>query len=187
MSTDFDLESTPIADLLVLQRKPRGDARGFLERLYCRDALAAHFAGGDVAQINRTLTRARGSVRGLHYQLPPHAEAKLVTCLRGSIFDVAVDLRRGSPTFLRWHAEILRGEEHRSLLIPPGFAHGFQALEDDCELLYLHSRAYAPAFECGLAAQEPRLGIDWPLPVSGLSARDAAHAPISDTFDGFDP
>lgn len=187
MSADFDLEPTPLAGLSVLQRKPRGDARGFLERLYCREALAAHFSGGEVAQINRTLTRARGSVRGLHFQLPPHAEAKLVTCLRGSIFDVAVDLRRGSPTFLHWHGEILRGDAHRSLLIPAGFAHGFQALEDDCELLYLHSCAYAPDYERGLSVHDPRLAIAWPLPVTGLSPRDATHVPLTDTFDGFDP
>ena len=120
----------------------------------------------------------------MHYQLPPSAEAKIVSCLRGAAFDVAVDLRRDSPTFLQWHAETLSAENHRSLVIPEGVAHGFQALADDCELLYFHTAAYDPAAERGLHPGDPRLAIAWPLPVERLSERDASHPPLTPEFDG---
>jgi len=109
-----------------------------------------------------------------------------VTCLSGEVFDVAVDLRRGSPTFLHWHAEQLSAENHRSLLIPPGFAHGFQALCDDVQLLYFHSSAYESGFEGGLHPADRVLGIEWPLPIGGLSDRDASHPPITGEFLGLD-
>lgn len=137
-----------------------------------------------VAQINQTLTRCEGAVRGMHYQLPPVAEVKLVTCLRGRVFDVAVDLRADSTTFLRWHGEILSPENRRALAIPQGFAHGFQALEVDCELLYLHSAPYRPEAERALNACDPRLGIDWPLPISDMSDRDRGHAMLTENFAG---
>jgi dTDP-4-dehydrorhamnose 3,5-epimerase len=120
----------------------------------------------------------------MHFQSPPHAEMKLVTCLRGEVFDVAVDLRQGSPTLLRWHAEVLCPDNHWTLLIPEGFAHGFQALSDDCELLYFHTARYEPAAEAGLHAEDPLLAIRWPKPVTGLSPRDAAHARLGREFGG---
>jgi dTDP-4-dehydrorhamnose 3,5-epimerase len=125
-------------------------------------------------------------VRGLHYQRAPYAEMKLVSCTRGAVWDVAVDLRAGSPTFLRWHAERLSADEGTALLVPEGCAHGFQALVDDVELVYCHSAAYVLEAEGGLHAQDPRLAIDWPLPVEGLSARDASHPPIGGDFRGVD-
>ena len=137
-----------------------------------------------VAQVNHSLTRKRGAVRGLHFQHPPHAEDKYVSCLRGAVYDVAVDLRRGSPTFLRWHAQTLSAENGCSLLIPQGFAHGFQALKPESELIYLHSRAYAPEAEGGLHAADPRLAVEWPLPVGDLSARDAHHPLLDAGFSG---
>ena len=180
----FVLTATPIAGLTAVQRTWIEDERGFLSRLYCRDALAAIGFTDPIAQINQTLTRAKGTVRGLHFQQPPHAEDKLVSCLRGEVFDVAVDLRAGSPTFLSWHAERLSGENGLGLFIPRGFAHGFQALSDDCELLYLHTAAYAPEAEAGLNALDPRLAIDWPLPVTEMSARDRSHPFVDDDFAG---
>ena len=135
MNSRFDLIATPLAGLCLIQRRPVGDARGYLERLYCADELAAIAPGQPIVQINHTLTVRPGVVRGLHFQRPPHAEIKLVTCLRGAVFDVAVDLRANSPTFLHWHAEILSADNHRSLAIPQGFAHGFQTLTDNCEML----------------------------------------------------
>jgi dTDP-4-dehydrorhamnose 3,5-epimerase len=124
----------------------------------------------------------------MHWQRPPHAEAKLVSCLRGQVWDVAVDVRPGSPTFLRWHAERLSADNGQALLIPPGFAHGFQALSDDVELLYCHSAAHAPQTEAGLHPQDERLGIAWPLPITKLSARDAGHPRLggasTETFTG---
>jgi dTDP-4-dehydrorhamnose 3,5-epimerase len=180
----FELQSTPLAGLWVVQRQRLGDARGFLQRLFCADELATAGWTGPIAQINHTHTAEPGTVRGLHFQRPPHAEMKLVSCIRGAVWDVAVDLRPDSPTYLRWHAEPLSADNQRALLIPPGFAHGFQALEADVEMLYCHSQAYAPQSEAGLHPQDPRLAIAWPLPVRGLSARDASHSALDDEFEG---
>lgn len=178
---------TPLAGLKVVEREKRGDARGYLERLFCAEELARAGWPGAVAQINHSWSRRRGTLRGMHFQHPPHAEAKLVTCLRGEAWDVAVDIRAGSPTFLRWHAERLSPENGRALLIPRGFAHGFQALSDDVELLYCHSDPYAPQAEAGLAPLDPLLAIAWPLAPAEMSARDAGQAHIGDDFSGVRP
>lgn len=184
MNTRFDIIDTPFSGLRVLQRKPIGDSRGYLERLFCADELQTLVPGKSIAQINHTLTSSCGTVRGMHFQRPPHAETKFVSCLRGEVFDVAVDLRRSFPTFLHWHAEFLSADNHKTLIIPEGFAHGFQTLTDDCEMLYLHTAAYQPGAEGALNPQDPRLCIEWPLPVAGLSLRDAAHPFLGDAFTG---
>lgn len=184
MSARFEILATPIAGLHVLLRKPIGDDRGYLERLFCADELQALIPGRRIVQANHTLTASRGTVRGLHFQHPPHAETKFVHCLRGEVFDVAVDLRSGSPTFLRWHAEVLGANNFRTLVIPEGFAHGFQTLTDDCEMLYFHTAGFRQEAEGGLNAQDPRLAIGWPLPVAGLSPRDAAHPLLDTAFMG---
>jgi len=176
--------NTPLEGLKLVQRQRAGDHRGFLDRLFCLDGLKNAGWQKPIAQINHTRTHLRGTVRGLHFQYPPHAEMKLVACLRGAVWDVAVDLRPDSPTFLSWHAEELSADNQRSLLIPEGFAHGFQALSDDVEMLYCHSESYTPDAEGGLHPQDPRLDITWPLPVSELSARDAGHAQIGKDFEG---
>ena len=180
----FTLTPLPLPGLVRVQRLPLQDARGFFERMFCAHDLAAAGWTQPIAQINHSLTRQRGSVRGLHYQRPPHAEMKLVSCLHGEVWDVAVDVRADSPTFLQWHAERLSPDNGCALLIPPGFAHGFQALTDDAELLYLHSAAYAPEAEAGLHPLDPRLAIAWPLPVAELSPRDRSHAWLTDAFEG---
>ena len=171
----FDIRDTPLAGLRILQRKPIGDSRGYLERLFCADELQVLAPGRHIAQINHTLTASRGTVRGMHFQRPPYAEIKFVSCLRGEVFDVAVDLRDNSPTFLQWHAEVLSAKNHKTLVIPEGFAHGFQTLTDNCEMLYFHTHSYQPGAEGGLNARDPRLAIEWPLPVGGVSPRDAGH------------
>ena len=132
------------------------------------------FARGP-AQVNHSVTSRSGTVRGMHYQLPPHAETKLVTCIRGEIYDVAVDLRPHSPTYLRWHAETLSAANGRALLIPEGFAHGFQTLTDDCEIIYCHSAPYVPAAEAAVRFDDPALSISWPIPVTIVSDRDRSH------------
>lgn len=185
MSTRFDLLDTPLSGLRILQRKPIGDGRGYLERLFCAEELLALVPGKHLAQINHTLTANRGTVRGLHFQRPPHAETKFVSCLRGEVFDVAVDLRHNSPTFLRWHAEVLSADNHKTLVIPEGFAHGFQTLTDDCEMLYFHTAAYQAEAEGGLNAQDFRLAIKWPLGVTILSDRDRSHPMLTNEFEGF--
>jgi dTDP-4-dehydrorhamnose 3,5-epimerase len=170
----FTIHPTSIDGLSVIQRHPIGDERGYLERLFCTQELTGIVGTRQVVQINHTLTAKPGTVRGMHYQHPPHAEMKLVTCLRGEVFDVAVDLRADSPSFGRYHAETLSADNHKTFAIPEGFAHGFQALTDDCELLYLHTAAYQPDAEDGVNALDPALAIAWPLPISERSARDQA-------------
>lgn len=174
----------PLAGLKRITRQRLGDARGFLSRLFCAEELAVAGWQKPIVQINHTYTAIRGTVRGMHYQTPPHAEMKLVNCIRGEVFDVAVDLRAGSPTFLQWHAEILSADNGCALMIPEGFAHGFQTLTDDCEMLYLHSAAYAPDAEAGLRVDDPRLGVTWPLPIAELSARDREHPLLTPLFNG---
>jgi dTDP-4-dehydrorhamnose 3,5-epimerase len=183
----FTFATTPLAGLLVVERQRMADERGFFSRFFCAEEFAGAGFDRAIAQMNHTLTKRAGAVRGMHFQHPPHAEIKVVTCLRGSVFDVAVDIRRDSPTFLRWHAAILSAENAKSLLIPRGFAHGFQSLTEDCELLYLHSAAYAPAAEGALNALDPRLAIEWPLELTELSDRDRSHPPISADFHGIAP
>lgn len=180
------LHPTRLAGLTVVQRHPLGDARGYLERMFCVEEAASLMAGRQIMQVNHTITARRGTVRGMHYQQAPHAEMKWVSCLRGEVFDVAVDIRPDSPTRLQWHAERLSADNHRTLLVPEGFAHGFQTLTDDCEMLYLHSALYAPQAEAGLDALDPALSIAWPLPITERSHRDQQHPRISTSFTGVD-
>ena len=163
---------------VLVQRKPFVDERGAFARIFCAEALAGFGWAGPVAQINHSRTDRAGTLRGMHFQRPPHAEAKLVVCIRGAVHDVAVDIRRDSPNR---HAHVgveLSADTGTAILIPEGFAHGFQALTDEVELIYIHSAAYRQDHEAGLRHDDPVLGIAWPLPVTGLSARDAAHPMI---------
>jgi len=180
----FDFIPTPLNSLLVIQRQWLSDARGFLSRFYCAEEFKAAGVTKPIAQINHTLTRQQGAVRGLHFQYPPYTETKIVSCLQGEIWDVAVDLRYNSPTFLCWHGEILSADNRKSLLIPEGFAHGFQALTHDCELIYLHTEAYHSEAEGGLSVNDPRLNITWALPIGDLSQRDSQHPFIDSNFHG---
>ncbi|MDP1028797.1 dTDP-4-dehydrorhamnose 3,5-epimerase [Sphingomonas sp. KR1UV-12] len=180
----FAVHDTPLAGLKRVVRTRIGDTRGFLSRLYCAGELAAAGFTAPVAQINHTLTRATGSIRGLHFQHPPYAEDKFVSVLAGAVFDVAIDLRAGSPTFLHWHGEHLSADNATSLFIPKGFAHGFQTLTADCELLYLHTAPYAAGAEGGLNPLDPRLAIAWPLAITEISARDRGHPLLTPDFTG---
>ena len=180
----FNVTGLPLVGLKLVERQSLGDSRGFLSRLFCAEELATAGWSQPVAQINHTHSAHRGTVRGMHYQMPPHAEMKLVSCIQGEVWDVAVDLRSGSPTFLHWHAELLSATNNRALLIPEGFAHGFQALSDDCELLYLHSQPYTPTYEAGFNPEDPMLAIYWPLDVAEISARDRQHVLLTPDFKG---
>ena len=180
----FDFIATPLAGLIVVHRKIREDHRGYLSRFYCAEEFCTAGVDKPIAQINHTLTCKKGAVRGLHFQYQPYSEIKLVSCLKGEIFDVAVDLRQDSPTFLRWHGEILSAKNHKSLLIPEGYAHGFQALTPDCELIYLHTMAYHSEAEGALNVIDPKLNITWPLPINDLSERDSKHPFLRSDFQG---
>ena len=180
----FTIAPTGIAGVFSVTRRRLADERGYLSRLFEPEELSAAGWRGPVAQINETGTAKAGTVRGLHFQHPPHAEMKLVTCTVGSIFDVAVDLRKESPTYMRSVAVELSEENGCALLIPHGCAHGFQALSDDVRMIYLHSAPYAAAHEDGLDATDPALSIDWPLPVVNRSPRDEALPRIAQGFEG---
>lgn len=180
----FAVDDLPLSGLKRVERQHISDQRGFLVRLFCASELSAAGWHKPVAQVNHTFTAVRGTVRGLHFQRSPQAEMKLVNCIRGQVWDVAVDLRAGSPTFLRWHAELLSADNGHGLLIPEGFAHGFQALSDNAELLYCHSAPHDATAEGGLHPEDPTLAIDWPLPVANLSPRDAAHPRFDGRFEG---
>jgi dTDP-4-dehydrorhamnose 3,5-epimerase len=180
----FDVMETQLAGLKVLRRKRLGDARGYLTRLFDAEELAETGWSGGVAQVNETGTATSGTVRGFHYQKPPFAEAKLVTVLEGAVLDIAIDIRRGSPTFLQHHAVELSEGSDLSYLLPPGFAHGYQALTDDVRMVYIHSAPYRADAEAGLNVADPRLAMTWPLAVANLSARDQGFAMIGDDFEG---
>lgn len=178
------LHPTAIPGLTIIESQRISDGRGSFSRLYCERELAPVLGGEPIVQINHSVTNQVGTIRGLHYQHPPAAEIKLVRCIRGEVFDVAVDLRAGSPTFLQWFGIVLGGDGDRALAIPAGFAHGFQVLQPGSELLYLHSAHYRPELEGGLRYDEPRVNIRWPLGVAELSDRDHSHAPLPGDFSG---
>ena len=153
--------------------EPRGDERGLFARQFCTEEFRAHGLVSEIAQVNISFNRDAGTVRGLHFQRAPAAESKVVRCLRGALRDVIVDLRAGSPQFGSWEAVELSSDNYNMLYVPPGFAHGFQTLLPDTEVLYLHSAPYSPEHEGGVAHDDTDLDIDWTLPVKNLSARDA--------------
>lgn len=173
-----------IRNAVVVATNAVSDDRGRFGRLFDRDLLSTIHADRPIVQINHSLTRKVGALRGLHFQHAPFLEAKWVRCIRGRVHDVAVDLRRGSPTFLMHETVELSAEAGNMFFIPEGCAHGFQVLEPDSELLYLHSAAYAPSAEGGLRWDDPLLAIKWPLPPTEISVRDASHPFLESSFRG---
>ena len=167
-----------VAGAFLVSAEPRGDARGWFARVFCADEFAAHGLEPTIAQVNLAQTAAAGTVRGLHYQLPPAAEAKLVRCVEGAIFDVVVDNRPDSPTFGRWAGGELAADDAVALYVPPGCAHGYQALTDGARALYHASVAYTPELERGIDHADPVLAIEWPLPPLNVSDKDRALPPL---------
>ena len=166
---------TAIDGVLVIDIEPRGDERGFFARTYCRREFEEHGLNPDIAQCNVSLSRRAGTVRGMHLQLPPHAEAKLVRCSRGALWDVALDLRPESSTYLHWVGFELSEENRRMMYVPEGCAHGFQTLADDTETVYQMSAAYVPEAQAGVRWDDPAFGIEWPTAVERtISERDAS-------------
>ncbi|RJR41479.1 MAG: dTDP-4-keto-6-deoxy-D-glucose epimerase [Deltaproteobacteria bacterium] len=159
----------------LVDAEPFEDHRGLFARFFCTRELARLLGDRQIVNINLSRNRQAGTIRGMHFQHHPHQEMKLVRCLRGAVFDVLVDLRPESPSFLRWHGEVLSAANLKMLCLPEGFAHGFQTLEPDSEMLYLHTAFYAPEAQGGLRYDDPAVGIEWPLPVSEISQRDASH------------
>ena len=177
-------ETTPLSGVMVITPKRFGDHRGFFSESYSARAFAEQGIEIDFVQDNHSLSQAAGTVRGLHFQAPPHAQAKLVRCGRGRLFDVAVDIRKGSPSFGQWFGTELSFENGRQLLVPEGFLHGFMTLEPETEIVYKCSDFYAPDCDGGVRWNDPDIGIDWPDPGSApvLSPKDEA-APRLAEFD----
>lgn len=181
------ITNTMIAGVYVVSTTPFQDSRGSFFRLFCSNELATLLGGKRIKQINHSCTNKVGAVRGLHYQRPPHAEMKMVRCLRGKVWDIAVDIRQGSSTFLQWHAQELSAQNADMLVIPEGCAHGFQVLEEGSELLYLHTATYEADAEGAIRYDDPLIGVTWPLPVTDLSDRDSRHPFLQGNFLGISP
>jgi dTDP-4-dehydrorhamnose 3,5-epimerase len=173
------IEALPLSGLILAHSTAHVDSRGAFMRFFCEQSLSDVLGRRRIVQINHSRTVHLGAVRGMHYQKSPNAEMKLIRCLRGAVYDVAVDMRPESRSYLQHHAVELRANDGRLFVIPEGFAHGFQALEPDTELLYLHTAAYAPEAEDGVLHDDPLLAIKWPYPVTDISARDMLHKPLS--------
>lgn len=164
--------NTKFDGLSVVEKNPFIDERGTFSRLYCSKLLKVNAFPFEVQQINFSSTIEKATIRGMHYQEKPFEEAKLVTCLKGEIFDVVVDIRKSSPTYGQSFSIVLSDENLKSILIPPGFAHGFQTMKDNCNVLYLHSLPHNKESERGLNPFDPSLDINWPLSVSKISDKD---------------
>ncbi len=176
--------STFINDLYVIEPELFKDQRGWFARIFCREEFKKIGYKKEWVQINHSFTNNIATIRGMHFQIPPYSETKLVRCFSGSVYDVAIDLRKNSPTFLKWFGQEISAENKRMILIPDGVAHGFQTLTNNCELIYHHSNFYTPEAERGIKYDDPRIGIKWPLKVSDMSQKDDTYAYINDTFEG---
>lgn len=178
------LVDTPLQGLFVVRTAPVSDDRGRFVRVFCEKSLAALRPNLHFTQINLSRTDTRGTVRGMHLQVPPAAEAKLIRCVRGRVYDVAVDLRGHSPTRGQWHGVELDASGPDQIFIPEGFAHGFQALEDDVELLYMHTQAWNREHERTMRHDDPAIAIRWPLPVTKISDKDRSAPLLPNDFRG---
>jgi len=175
---------SPLKGAFIVEPEPFKDDRGFFARVFCKNEFSEIGHQGDFVQINHSKNTVKGTLRGLHYQLPPHAEIKLVRCIAGKVFDVIVDLRENSPTFLKSFDIGLSDENMKMIYIPAGFAHGFQTLEDNTQIIYHHTAFYNPAYERGLNFKDPLLNINWPLAPVNLSERDKTHTFLTNEFKG---
>jgi dTDP-4-dehydrorhamnose 3,5-epimerase len=166
---------TPLQGAFVIELERRGDDRGWFARYFCEQEYAQHQLCSKIVQANNSFSKIKGTLRGMHYQLAPKAEDKIVRCLSGSLLDVIVDLRPNSKTFLQHFAIELSGENRTMLFVPKGFAHGFLTLTEDTEALYLVTEFYSPQHERGLRYNDPKLGIRWPFEPTVVSDKDRKH------------
>jgi dTDP-4-dehydrorhamnose 3,5-epimerase len=176
-NTNFD-------GLWVIETESKSDERGFLTRLFCKNEFDKINFHQEFVQENLTLTKTKGTFRGFHYQLPPHTETKLVRCISGKVLDIVIDIRKNSKTFLDAFSLELDSSRLNMILIPEGFAHGFQTLTDNCVMLYLHSNFYNSSFERGVRFNDPAINIELPLSVTDISDRDRNHPNILKKFKG---
>lgn len=176
--------NTKFNDLWLIETESNIDSRGFLTRLFCKNEFEKVNFNKEFVQENLTLTKTKGTFRGFHYQLPPYSDAKLVRCISGKVLDIVIDLRKNSKTFLHNFSVELESSKLNMILIPEGFAHGFQTLTDDCMMLYLHSNFYNSNYERGIRYNDPDINIELPLSVTDISERDKNHPLIQNEFEG---
>jgi dTDP-4-dehydrorhamnose 3,5-epimerase len=176
----------PLKGAFKVELEPSRDERGLFARTFCQKEFAEIGFFKQVVQINHSITLKKGTIRGMHFQRPPACEIKIIRCVGGIVFDVMVDLRAGSPTFLQWHGVELSKDNMRMVYIPEGFAHGFQTLSDNAELIYHHSEFYDPGYEEGLRFDDPSLAIKWPLSVQTISNKDRSYSLLSNGFKGIE-
>lgn len=181
---NFNYISTKLQGLYLIVPKSKIDNRGYFERLFCTEEFKEVGLNRPIVNINHSFSKQKGTIRGMHFQYPPSQEIKMITCLKGSIYDVALDIRKNSSTFLQWQGEILDGDSRKIFMIPEGFAHGFQTLEDNVELLYIHTNFYNKEHESGLNYNDPILNINWPLKVTKISDKDKNYKFITTNFKG---
>lgn len=177
---------TPLTGVYVIKLEPFLDERGLFARTFCQKEFAKIGFHKQIVQINHSVTRQKGTIRGMHYQLPPVCEAKIIRCVQGKVFDVMMDLRMGSSTFKQWHGVELSQNNMSMVYIPERFAHGFQTLTDNVELIYHHSAFYSPEYERGLRFDDPALAIKWPLPEGAISPKDQSYPLIDGNFKGIE-
>lgn len=168
----------------LIEPEPFIDNRGSFTRIFCKDELLQIGHNDPIAQINHSRNVEKGIIRGLHFQHPSEAEIKIIKCIKGAIFDVIVDIRKKSSTFLEWYGQTLSEKNMKMMYVPKGFAHGFQTLEPETELIYFSTEPYCPEFEGALRYDDPQIGIHWPLAVSTVSERDQLHPYIGKSFSG---
>ena len=175
---------TSLSGSFIIDLEIKGDARGWFARTFCKKEFSAIGHEKDWVQMNHSFSSEKGTVRGMHFQQHPFSEIKMVRCIAGAVFDVIVDIRKDSPTFLKWIGVELSAVNKKMIYIPEGFAHGFQTLTTDCELIYHHSAFYEPAAEMGLNVLDPEIKIEWPFEIKVLSDRDKSHPFINNQFKG---
>ncbi len=175
---------TPLDGAFTIELERRGDERGFFSRFFCEKEFAAAGLETRFPQINNSVSARKGAIRGLHYQLTPNAEVKVMRCVRGAMYDVIVDLRAGSPTYLHWFGAELTAENRTMMYVPRGFAHGFLSLTDEVEVVYMASAFYAPGSERGLRWDDPVIGIEWPIKPVEVSDKDRSWPDFDSGWHG---
>lgn len=179
-------ESTPFEDVFIIEMQPHQDDRGWFSRTFCKKAFQTIGFEEEWVQMNHSFNKKKGTLRGMHFQNSPFSETKLVRCIAGAIYDVIVDIRANSPTFLSWFGVELSATNHKMLFIPDGYAHGFQTLKKNTQLLYNHTEAYSPEAEDGLRFDDPMIGVKWPMPPAMISLKDQHHLYLDEEFTGIE-
>jgi dTDP-4-dehydrorhamnose 3,5-epimerase len=178
------IERAPLEGAAIIHAELFSDHRGTFSRFFCERELKEILGERRIVNVNFSRTRQKGAIRGLHFQYPPKEEMKLIRCIRGAVLDVIVDIRKNSPTFLQWFGIELSAENMLMLCVPEGFAHGFQVLEDESEMIYLTTELYYPEYEGGLRHSDPDLHITWPLKPTDISMKDREHGLVREGFSG---